>query len=125
MLCGSRTYSFIFDIRYFALATLPDVWTAFIMRFLTCADSDADTAVGCGGDGGDEDDEEPNGLRPPKDIFGCGFDSELGGTRSEWLFYGRSPVRSTRRIRASLAVGKMKSSAYSKEDKVGFRLILT
>lgn len=59
------------------------------MRFLTCADSDADTAVGCGGDGGDEDDEEPNGLRPPKDILGLDF---------EWLFYGRSPVRSTRRI---------------------------
>jgi hypothetical protein len=62
------------------LATLPDVCTAFIMRFLTCADSDADTALGCGGDGGDEDDEELNGLRPPKDIVGLDF--ELGGTRS-------------------------------------------
>jgi hypothetical protein len=50
------------------------------MRFLTCADSDADTALGCGGDGGDEDDEELNGLRPPKDIVGLDF--ELGGTRS-------------------------------------------
>ena len=47
------------------------------MRFLTCADSDADTALGCGGDGGDEDDEEPNGLRPPKDIF-LSLDFELG-----------------------------------------------
>jgi hypothetical protein len=47
------------------------------MRFLTCADSDADTAVGCGGDDGDEDDEELNGLRPPKDILGLDF-----GTRS-------------------------------------------
>jgi hypothetical protein len=97
------------------------------MRFLTCADSDADTALGCGGDGGDEDDEEPNGLRPPKDIF-LGLDFELGGTRSEWLFYGRSPVRSTRRIRAVWYVacsGKNESSAYSREDKVGFRLILT
>jgi hypothetical protein len=53
------------------------------MRFLTCADSDADTALGCGGDGGDgdEDEEEPNGLRPPKDILGLDF--QLGGTRSE------------------------------------------
>jgi hypothetical protein len=97
------------------------------MRFLTCADSDADTALGCGGDGGDEDDEEPNGLRPPKDILGLDF--ELDGTRSEWLFYGRPPVQSTRRIRAAWYVacsGKMKSSAYSKEDiRLGFCLILT
>ena len=69
------TYSFIFEIRYFALATLPDVCTAFIMRFLTCADSDADTAFGCDGDDGDEDDEEPNGLRPPKDIVGLRISS--------------------------------------------------
>ena len=40
------------------------------MRFLTWADSDADTAVGCDGeDGEEEDEEELNGLRPPKDIF--------------------------------------------------------
>jgi hypothetical protein len=65
-----RAYSFIFDIKYFALATLLDVWTAFIMRFLTCADSDADTAVGCDGEEGEDDDEEPKGLRPPKDILG-------------------------------------------------------
>lgn len=65
-----EAYSFIFEIKYFALATLLDVWTAFIMRFLTWADSDADTAVGCDGeDGEEEDEEELNGLRPPKDIF--------------------------------------------------------
>jgi hypothetical protein len=60
------------------------------MRFLTCADSDADTALGCGGDGGDEDDEEPNGLRPPKDILGLDF--ELGwdkiGTAVLWKVAG-------------------------------------
>ena len=60
------------------------------MRFLTCADSDADVAVGCDGDGGDEGDEEPNGLRPPKDILG--LDSKLGRTRSKmavlWKFAG-------------------------------------
>ena len=61
------TYSLILDIRYLALATLPCVWTAFIMRFLTCADSEAETAVGCDGEEGDE---EPKGLRPPKDISG-------------------------------------------------------
>ena len=96
------------------------------MRFLTCADSDADAALGCDGDGGDEGDEEPNGLRPPKDISGLDF--ELGGTRSERLLYGRSPVRSTRRIRAVWYVacsGQNESSAYSGENKVGFRLILT
>ena len=47
------------------------------MRFLTCADSEADTAVGWeGDDDGEEDDEELNGLRPPKDIFSsanCGL----------------------------------------------------
>jgi hypothetical protein len=72
------THSFIFDIKYFALATLPDVCTAFIMRFLTCADSDADTAVGCDGEDGDEDDEEPKGLRPPKDIFDLRISSRVG-----------------------------------------------
>ena len=62
----------ILDIRYFALATLLDVWTAFIMRFLTWADSEAETALGWEGEeGGEEEDEEPNGLRPPKDIFGA------------------------------------------------------
>jgi hypothetical protein len=62
------------EIKYFALATLPEVWTAFIMRFLTCADSEAETAVGCDGEDGEEDEEEePKGLRPPKDIFGWRF----------------------------------------------------
>jgi len=90
------------------------------MRFLTCADSDADTALGCGGDGGDEDDEEPNGLRPPKDIF-LGLDFEFGWDKIRM-------ARSTRRIRAAWCVacsGENESSAYSREDKVGFRLILT
>ena len=39
------------------------------MRFLTCADSEADTAVGCDGEDGGEDEEELKGLRPPKDIL--------------------------------------------------------
>jgi hypothetical protein len=44
------------------------------MRFLTWADSEANTAVGCDGeegdDGGDDDDdEELKGLKPPKDIL--------------------------------------------------------
>jgi hypothetical protein len=42
------------------------------MRFLTCADSEADTAVGCDGEDGGEDEEEEEelkGLRPPKDIL--------------------------------------------------------
>jgi hypothetical protein len=81
-----RAYSFIFDIKYFALATLLDVWTAFIMRFLTCADSDADTAVGCDGEEGEDDDEEPKGLRPPKDILGVFGISSWDGNGSEWLF---------------------------------------
>jgi hypothetical protein len=75
------TYSLIFDIKYFALATLPEVCTAFIMRFLTCADSDAVTAFGCDGEDGDEDDEEPKGLRPPKDILGYRF----GGLGEDWI----------------------------------------
>ena len=81
-----KTYSLIFDIRYFALATLPDVWTAFIMRFLTCADSDAVTAVGCDEEDGDEGDEEPNGLRPPKDIVGVWLES-WDGTDSKSPYY--------------------------------------
>jgi hypothetical protein len=96
------------------------------MRFLTCADSDADTAVGCGGDDGDEDDEELNGLRPPKDIlgldFGAGWDKIRNG-----CFLERSPVWFTRRIRVAWYVacssGGNESPAYSREDEVC--LILT
>ena len=91
------------------------------MRFLTCADSDADTALGCGGDCGDEDDEEPNGLRPPKDILGLAFRAGWDKTRNG-CFYARSPVRFTRRIRAAWYVacsGKNRSPAYFREDKVG------
>ncbi len=57
----------IFEIRYLALATFPEVCTAFIIRFFTCADSEAETAVGCDGADG-EDEEDPKGLRPPKDM---------------------------------------------------------
>jgi len=79
---AEKQFSLIFDIRYFALATLPAVWTAVIMRFLTCADSEAETAVGCDwGDEGEEDEEEPKGLRPPKDILGTG--GGLGRTEME------------------------------------------
>ena len=71
-LLGKGTYSLILEIRYFALATLVEVCTAFIMRFLTWADSDADTAFGWeeedGDEDEDEDEDEPKGLRPPKDI---------------------------------------------------------
>ena len=96
------------------------------MRFLTCADSDADTAVGCGGDDGDEDDEELNGLRPPKDILGTGF--RAGWDNQEWLLCGRSLVWLTRRIRAAWYVARSRengSPAYSREDKVEVCLILT
>ena len=86
-----KTYSLIFDIRYFALATFPEAWTAFIMRFLTCADSDADTAVGCDGEDGDEGDEEPNGLRPPKDIVGLWLES-WDSADSESPLYCVAPI---------------------------------
>ena len=66
----AKQFSLIFEIRYFALATLPEVCTAFIMRFFTCADSEAETAFGWEGDDGEDEEEEPKGLRPPKDIFG-------------------------------------------------------
>lgn len=79
------------------------------MRFLTCADSDADTAVGCGGDGADEDDEEPNGLRPPKDILGSGFRAEWDKIRNGCFMQDRRSglLEEFERLGTSLAVGKM------------------
>lgn len=38
------------------------------MRFLTWADSEEEGAEGVGAEGEEDDEEEPNGLRPPKDI---------------------------------------------------------
>jgi hypothetical protein len=85
------------------------------MRFLTCADSDADTALGCDGDGGGEDDEELNGLRPPKDIVESGLragaeQGQESGDRRSWL---------TRRIRAAWYVacsGENECSEYAGDD---------
>ena len=63
------TYSLILDIRYFAFATFACVWTAFIIRFFTCADSEMEVANDDDGDGDEEEDEEePKGLNPPSDI---------------------------------------------------------
>jgi hypothetical protein len=80
------------------------------MRFLTCADSDADTAVGCGGDGGDEDDEELNGLRPPKDILGLDFELDGTGSRMAAFWKDRRSgfLEEFERLGTSLAaMGKM------------------
>lgn len=77
-------YSLILEIRYFALATLVEVCTAFIIRFLTCADSDAVGAVTCcDGDDGAEDEDEPKGLKPPKDIFFGGRSTDGGRSREQ------------------------------------------
>ena len=93
------------------------------MRFLTCADSDADTALGCGGDGGDEDDEEPNGLRPPKDIFfGSGFRVGVGQDQNGCSMEGRRSglLEEFERFGTSLAVGKMNLQRILERIRSGF-----